>query len=107
MIKLYVAGYPFDIEEVELLEIFCFYGTVHSISLIREKATGKHKGYGFIEMIDQEGAERVIEAVNGLSIRGRVLTVKIADAPKDQSFRSSKPKYPKARRHSKPYGKVG
>jgi RNA recognition motif-containing protein len=91
MIKLYVVGYPLDIEEAELLEIFCFHGMVHSISLLRDKYSGQHKGFGFVEMTDQIGADRVIAAVNGLVIRGRKLTVKLADENRGEKPREFKP----------------
>ncbi|WP_442591365.1 hypothetical protein ACSBL2_09065 [Pedobacter sp. AW31-3R] len=46
-----------------------------------EESTGKSKGFGFLEMLERQGAERVIAALNGLVLRGRLLTVKFADKP--------------------------
>lgn len=90
MIKLFVVGYPLDIEETDLLEIFCFHGMVHSIHLLVDKVTRQHKGYGFIEMVDQAGADRAIEAINGMVLKGRKITVKLADKDRVQ-----KPRIPK------------
>lgn len=92
MIKLFVVGYPLDIDEVELIEMFSIQGLVHSIHLITDKVTHKHKGFGFIEMVDQAGADRAIEALNGKVLKGRKITVKLADenrAEKPRTFKSN------------------
>ncbi len=87
MIKLFVVGYPLDIQESEILELFSAQGMIHSIDLLKERNTGKHKGYGFIEMVDEAGAERAINSLNKMVIKGRKITVKLADEnrPKKQS----------------------
>lgn len=91
MIKLFVVGYPLDIQDAELIEVFSIHGMIHSIQLLTDKNTGKHKGYGFIEMVDQMGAERAIAAVNGMVIKGRKITVKLADEDRVQKPGSFKP----------------
>jgi RNA recognition motif-containing protein len=90
MIKLFVVGYPLDIEEADLLEIFCFHGMVHSIHLLIDKVTRQHKGYGFIEMVDQAGADRAVAAINGMIVKGRKITVKLADESRVQKPRALK-----------------
>jgi RNA recognition motif-containing protein len=79
MVKLFIVGYPLDVQDAEMIEICSIHGMVHSIELMTDKVTGKHKGFGFIEMLDESGADRVIAAVNGMVIRGRKLKVKLAD----------------------------
>jgi len=90
MIKLFVVGYHPDIQEVELKEMFSAQGMVHSINLITDKFTKKHKGYGFIEMADEEGAERAILNLNGLVWKGRKIAVKFADENREQKPREFK-----------------
>jgi len=90
MIKLFVVGYPLDIQDVELIEVVSIHGMMHSIDLLKDKVTGRHKGYGFIEMMDKAGADRVIAAVNGMVIKGRKLTVKLADEDRVQKPRTFK-----------------
>ncbi|MES2454854.1 MAG: hypothetical protein V4594_04925 [Bacteroidota bacterium] len=90
MIKLFVVGYPLDIQDVELIEVVSIHGMMHSIELLKDKVTGRHKGYGFIEMMDQAGADRVIAAVNGMVIKGRKITVKMADEDRVQKPRAFK-----------------
>ncbi|WP_316749675.1 hypothetical protein [Pedobacter gandavensis] len=79
MIKLFVVGYSLDIQEAELVDIFSIHGTIHSVSLLTDKVTGRHKGFGFIEMEDQAEANRAITAINGMILKGRKITVKLAD----------------------------
>ncbi|MNW01949.1 RNA recognition motif [compost metagenome] len=69
----------FDIQEIELLEIFFIQGIVHSIHLVTDKATRKYKGFGFIEMTDEAGADRAVASLNRTTIRGRKIIVKLAD----------------------------
>lgn len=90
MIKLFVVGYPLDIQESDMIELFSTQGMIHSIHLLLEKETGKHKGYGFVEMVDQAGADRAIEALNKMVIKGRRITVKLADESREQKPRAFK-----------------
>ncbi|TKC08859.1 RNA recognition motif domain-containing protein [Pedobacter frigoris] len=90
MIKLFVVGYPLDIEDVELIELFSIQGMIHSIHLLTDKVTHKHKGYGFIEMVDQAGADRAIANLNGMVMKGRKLTVKLADEDREKKPKAFK-----------------
>lgn len=90
MVKLFVVGYPLDIQEAELIEIFSIHGMIHSISLLTDKVTHVHKGFGFIEMVDESGAERAIKALNGLVIRGRKIKVKLAEENRERKPRTFK-----------------
>jgi len=79
MAKLFIVGFPKDMEEIELVEMFSIYGTVHSVTIITDIDTGESKCYGFITMTDQQGAERAIEAMDGASIDDRQISVRFAD----------------------------
>nr|WP_068889177.1 hypothetical protein [Pedobacter panaciterrae] len=91
MIKLFVVGYPLDIQEAELIEIFSIHGMLHSVHLLTDKVTHRHKGYGFIEMVDQAGADRAIAAINGMVLKGRKISVKLADENRAEKPRTFKP----------------
>jgi len=91
MIKLFVVGYPLDIQEAELIEIFSIHGMLHSVHLLTDKVTHRHKGYGFIEMMDQAGADRAIAAINGMVLKGRKISVKLADEDRAEKPRTFKP----------------
>ena len=94
MIKLFVGGFPLDITELELVTKFDPYADVSTIKIVRDKKTGICKGYAFLEIADQESAERAMEALDGTAISGKRLSVKKTDLQQ-----SSKPfsggKYPK------------
>ncbi|MCX2451421.1 RNA-binding protein [Pedobacter sp. PLR] len=88
MIKLFVVGYSLDIQEAELIDIFSIHGTIHSVSLLTDRVTGRHKGFGFIEMEDQADADRAIAAINGMVLKGRKITVKLADEDRAEKPRA-------------------
>ena len=81
--KLFVAGLPFDVDDQELQEMFEVYGTVGSAKVITDRETGKSRGFGFVEFPNDSEAQAAIKALNGGSLEGRELTVKLAeDKPK-------------------------
>jgi len=90
MIKLFVVGYPLDIQEAEFIELFSIHGMVDSIHLLADKITHQPKGFGFVEMVDQAGADRAIAALNGIVLKGRKVTVKLADENREQKARPFK-----------------
>ncbi|HEY4289820.1 MAG TPA: RNA-binding protein [Puia sp.] len=77
--KLFVAGLPFDVNDQELKEMFEAYGTVDSAKVITDRETGKSRGFGFVEFPTDAEAEAAIKALNGGSLEGRELTVKVAE----------------------------
>jgi RNA recognition motif-containing protein len=91
MIKLFVVGFPLDINDAELVALFAIQGEVLSAHLVTDKFTNRHKGFGFIEMADEDGANQAITALNGMVIKGRKITVKLADEDRVQKPRVFKP----------------
>jgi len=79
MVKLFVSGFPLDMDEIELVKLFSMHGDVRTIKLVRDKKTRVCKGYGFIEMADQQAAENVIAALNKQHIGDRQLTINIRE----------------------------
>jgi RNA recognition motif-containing protein len=77
--KLFVAGLPSDFDDVDLKEMFELYGDVKSSKLIVDKATGKSKGFGFVEMPDKLEAQATIEALDGAGLKGKKISVKEAE----------------------------
>ncbi len=76
--KLYVGSLPYSLTEEELKEIFAPFGSVVSARIITDKMTGKSKGFGFVEMETQDGAQKAIESIHGAEVQGRTLIVNIA-----------------------------
>ena len=77
--KLFVAGLPSDFDETDFREMFELYGDIRSAKLITDRETGKSKGFGFIEMPDATEAQETIEALNGAAIKGKKLSVQVAE----------------------------
>ena len=72
--KLYVGNLPFDATTEEIRTAFEAFGTVHDVSLVTDRDTGRPRGFGFVEMDDQ-AASAAIEGLNNKDFGGRDLTV--------------------------------
>jgi RNA recognition motif-containing protein len=72
---IYVGNISYNLGEDEIRRIFEVMGSVESIKLIRDKRTGKSKGYCFIEMTDKKEAMEAINALDGKDVSGRNLRV--------------------------------
>lgn len=83
--NIFVGSLPFKIEESELQEIFEEYGTVTSVKIITDRATGRSKGYGFVEMSNDEEAKKAIDELNNAEIEGRTIVVNKAEEKKEGS----------------------
>jgi RNA recognition motif-containing protein len=73
--KLYVGNLPYEIGEAELQELFAQAGSVESVRVMRDQATGRARGFAFVEMSTDEDAQQAISAMNGTQVGGRNLTV--------------------------------
>ena len=74
MKQIYVGNLPYRTGEEEVRELFSQYGEVNSVKLISDRETGRPRGFGFVEMED-EGALKAIEALDGREFEGRTLRV--------------------------------
>ena len=77
MKRIYVGNLPFSATEDEVRELFEVHGTVSAVDLINDRETGRPRGFGFVEMEDQE-AEAAISALDGKELDGRNLRVNVA-----------------------------
>jgi cold-inducible RNA-binding protein len=73
--KLYVGNLPYEVGETELQELFGRAGSVESVHVMRDQATGRARGFAFVEMSTDDEAQHAITALNGSEIGGRNLTV--------------------------------
>lgn len=78
--RLFVGGIAYKTSEEELSEAFAKAGTVVSARIIKERETGRSKGFGFVEFETPEQAEAAIDMWNGKELDGRELIVNIARA---------------------------
>jgi RNA recognition motif-containing protein len=81
MVKLFIGGFPLEMEEIELAKLFAVHGDINTIKIVRNKITRVCKGYAFIEMTDRAGAENAVSALNGTLMTGKILTVNINEEP--------------------------
>lgn len=76
--KLYVGNLPFQVTEDELKDLFKEAGTVESVRVITDRATGRSRGFAFVEMASEEEAKTAIEKLNGKMFKEREIVVNMA-----------------------------
>jgi len=84
MKKIYVGNLPFSCTDSELQAMFEQHGAVQSASVVMDRETGRSRGFGFVEMANNDEADRAINELNGAPINGRTLTVNEA-RPRENS----------------------
>ncbi len=84
--NIFVGSLPFRMEEADLRESFEAYGAVDSVKIVTDKVTGRSKGFGFVEMPNDDEALKAIEALNGSNMQGRAVVVNKSE-PKPQGER--------------------
>ena len=84
--NIFVGSLPFSIKETELKELFEEYGEVVSAKIITDKISGRSKGFGFIEMTNDNEGQEAIKNLNGYEIGGRKIVVNKSE-PKSDSDR--------------------
>ena len=73
--KLYIGGLPYSTTEDQLREAFSQAGAVSSAAIIMDRMSGRSKGFGFVEMTNDDDAQKAIDMWNGKDFGGRTLTV--------------------------------
>ena len=73
--RLYVGNLPYEVGEAELQELFGRAGAVDSVHVMRDMATGRTRGFAFVEMATDEGAQKAITELDKYELSGRALTV--------------------------------
>lgn len=86
--NIFVGSLPFSMEEADLRESFEAYGSVDSAKIITDKITGRSKGFGFVEMPNEEEAQRAIDELNGATVSGRAIVVNKSE-PRPENDRRS------------------
>ncbi|MGY3212847.1 RNA recognition motif domain-containing protein [Mucilaginibacter sp. HD30] len=79
MIKLFVVGFPKEMDEPKLHTFFSDFGDVVAVKIITEQDTGMSKGYAFVDFMDEVGARLAIKELDGSSFEDRTLNVRLAD----------------------------
>ncbi len=86
--KLYVGNLPFSLEDADLNRLFAQAGTVVSARVVLDPATGRKRGFGFVEMSSEDEAQTAANTLNGSDVDGRAIVVDIARerAPREGGF---------------------
>ena len=86
--KIYVGNMNYATTEETLKNLFSQYGEVVSVTVIKDKFTEQSKGFGFVEMTDEEAANTAIATLNGKELEGRRIRVNVAEEkPRNGGFR--------------------
>ena len=84
--KIYVGNLPFSVDDKKLAELFSQYGETQEVTVIKDKFSGRSKGFGFITLNDEDSAKKAISEMNGKEAEGRKLTVNEAK-PREEGDR--------------------
>ena len=81
--NIYAGNLPWGLSEEDIREAFEAFGEVVSVKIIKDKFTGRSRGFGFVEMPNQEEGEAAISALNGKDLKGREIVVNQARPRRD------------------------
>jgi RNA recognition motif-containing protein len=87
--NIYVGNLPFSATEDEIRALFSAFGQVSSVALIKDKLTGRPRGFGFVEMPNNEEAQKAIDSLNNSDMGGRNMVVNPARPREDGGERKS------------------
>ena len=87
MKNIFVGNLDFGATEESVRSLFEAYGAVERVNIMRDRDTGRSRGFGFVEMANESEAERAISALNGSNISGRTLNVNEARPKPDRGPR--------------------
>jgi RNA recognition motif-containing protein len=83
--NLYVGNLSYSTSEQALQDLFAEHGEVESVRLITDRYSGRSKGFAFVDMSTEDGAQAAIEALNGKPVDGRDIRVEKAKPRRDRS----------------------
>jgi RNA recognition motif-containing protein len=83
--NIYVGNLDYKVDEEDLRDVFSEYGTVSSVKIIMDKFNGRSKGFGFVEIEEQDAANKAVKELDGATYENRKITVNEAK-PKTKSY---------------------
>lgn len=89
--NIYISNLSYSVKDASLQELFSAFGEVSSAKVITDKFTGRSRGFGFVEMVDDEEGEKAINALNETQFDGRTISVNVAK-PREERPRNFSPK---------------
>ena len=98
--RLFVGNLPYSVDSQKLEEIFSQAGPVASAQVLIDRMTGRSRGFGFVEMADDEGTQKAIDMINNMDVDGRKIVVNVARPREERSdnrsgggYGSDRPRY--------------
>lgn len=82
--NLFIGNLPYNLDDAALSQTFAAAGTVVSAKVIKDRYSGRSRGFGFVEMSNDEETKKAIEMFNGKDLNGRAIVVNEARPPKQQ-----------------------
>ncbi|MFA6617481.1 MAG: RNA-binding protein [Candidatus Neomarinimicrobiota bacterium] len=76
--NIYVGNLPYGTTDEDIKSLFSEFGEVSSVNIIKDRMTGNSKGFGFVEMENDDEGQKAIEEINGKELQGRSLKVNLA-----------------------------
>jgi RNA recognition motif-containing protein len=95
--NIYVSNLSFAVVDEDLKSYFAEYGEVTSAKVIMDKYTNRSKGFGFVEMTDEEAAQKAIAELDGATVDGRAIKVMVAKPKEERPARPARPSYSNSR----------
>jgi RNA recognition motif-containing protein len=87
--NIYVSNLSFNVADEDLHDFFAEYGEVSSAKVIKDKFTGRSRGFGFVEMSNDENGQKAIAELDGAVVEGRTISVTVAKPKEERSDRRS------------------
>ncbi len=88
--NIYVGNLNYNLSEEELNEVFSEYGEVVSVKIVKDRETGRAKGFGFVEMANEDEGEKAVEELDGAEVKGRNMKVNKARPKPERPERSDR-----------------
>jgi len=88
--NIYVSNLGFNVQDAELNNLFAVYGTVSSAKVIMDRESGQSRGFGFVEMPNDDDAQKAMKELDGKMTDGRSIKVSEARAKKNTGFSSGR-----------------
>ena len=85
--KLYVGNLSYKVSEDDLKGLFKEFETVTEVNLVTDRATGRSRGFGFVEFSSDDDADKAVKSLNGKTFQDREIVVNVARPPKDRGSR--------------------
>jgi RNA recognition motif-containing protein len=76
--NIYISGLSYNVNDVDLNELFATYGEISSARVITDRETGRSRGFGFVEMPNDDEGQKAIDELNGVEYDSKVIAVSVA-----------------------------